>query len=252
MAKLASKVVEQAKAWLGRKESDGSHKEIIDVYNSHTPRARGYKMPYTDPWCATFVSAVAVKLGYTDIMPTECSCNKMIELYQKLGVWVENENRTPNPGDIVFYDWEDDGKGDNKGRSDHVGIVEKVSGGNITIIEGNYKNSVKRRTLEVNGKYLRGYAVPKYDAEPVTPAEPKVTAEYTIGMRNLKRGCTGEDVRALQILLKGRGCNGNMNAPDGKFGPNTEGAVKLFQTQEKLGVDGIAGVKTLGRLLGVS
>lgn len=245
MAKLASKVVEQAKAWLGRKESDGTHKEIIDVYNSHTPRARGYKVSYTDPWCATFASAVAVKLGYTDIMPTECSCNKMIELYQKLGVWVENENRTPNPGDILFYDWEDDGKGDNKGRSDHVGIVEKVSGGNITIIEGNYSNSVKRRTLKVNGKYIRGYAVPKYDSEA------KSTAEFTIGMRNLKRGCTGEDVRALQILLKGRGCNGNMYAPDGKFGPNTEGAVKLFQKQEKLSVDGICGPKTWSKLLGI-
>jgi hypothetical protein len=246
MSKLASKVVEQAKAWIGRKESDGSHKEIIDVYNSHTPRARGYKVSYTDPWCATFVSAVAVKLGYTDIMPTECSCNKMIELYKKLGVWVEDENRTPNPGDILFYDWEDNGKGDNKGNSDHVGIVEKVSGGNITIIEGNYSNSVKRRTLKVNGKYIRGYAVPKYDSEA------KPTAEFTIGMRNLKRGCTGEDVRALQILLNGRGCNGNMYSPDGKFGPNTEGAVKLFQKQEKLSVDGIAGVKTLGRLLGIS
>lgn len=246
MSKLASKVVEQAKAWLGRKESDGTHKEIIDVYNSHKPRARGYKMPYTDPWCATFVSAVAVKLGYTDIMPTECSCNKMIELYKKLGVWVENENRIPTPGDILFYDWEDDGKGDNKGRSDHVGIVEKVSGGNITIIEGNYSNSVKRRTLKVNGKYIRGYAVPKYDSEA------KPVAEYTVGMRNLKRGCEGEDVRALQILLKGRGCNGDMHSPDGKFGPNTEGAVKLFQKQKKLTVDGIVGVKTMGKLLGLN
>lgn len=165
MGKYASKVVEQAKAWLGKKESNGTHKEIIDVYNSHTPRARGYKVTYTDAWCATFVSAVSVKLGYTDIMPTECSCNKMIELLKAKGVWVENENRTPNPGDILFYDWEDDGKGDNKGRSDHVGIVEKVSNGKITIIEGNYKNGVNRRTLKVNGKYIRGYGVPKYDKE---------------------------------------------------------------------------------------
>ena len=167
MVKYAKSVIAQAQAWLGKNEKDGSHKEIIDVYNSHKPRARGYKMTYTDPWCATFVSAVAVKLGYTDIMPTECSCNKMIELYKKLGVWVENENRTPNVGDILFYDWEDNGKGDNTGRADHVGIVEKVDGNTITIIEGNYKNSVKRRSVKVNGKTIRGYAVPKYDAEPV-------------------------------------------------------------------------------------
>lgn len=165
MAKYASKVVKQAQAWLGCKESDGTHKAIIDTYNEHKPRARGYKVKYTDAWCATFVSAVAIKLGYTDILPTECSCPKMIEKLQKLGVWVENENRTPAPGDIIFYDWQDNGKGDNLGASDHVGIVEKVSGDEITVIEGNYNNAVGRRTLKVNGRYIRGYGVPKYDKE---------------------------------------------------------------------------------------
>lgn len=182
MSKLASKVVNQAKAWLGKKESDGSHKEIIDVYNSHKPLARGYKVKYTDHWCATFVSAVSIKVGYTDIIPTECSCEKMIALFKKLGVWVENENRTPNAGDIIFYDWEDNGKGDNKGWSDHVGIVEKVQSGKITIIEGNYSNQVKRRTLSVNGKYIRGYAIPKYDKEetkkPTTSYYPKCESKY--------------------------------------------------------------------------
>lgn len=168
MAKYASKVVSQAKAWIGCKESDGTHKKIIDLYNSHKPLARGYKVTYTDAWCATFVSAVAIKLGYTDIIPTECSCNRMIELFKKLGVWVENENRTPKAGDIIFYDWEDNGSGDNKGVSDHVGIVEKVSADKITVIEGNYSNAVKRRTLAVNGKYIRGYGVPKYDVEKAT------------------------------------------------------------------------------------
>lgn len=165
MAKYASKVVEQAKAWLGLKESNGSHKQIIDVYNSQKPLPVGYKLKYTDAWCAGFVSAVAVKLGYTDIIPCECSCPRMIALFQKNGIWVENDAYVPNPGDIIFYDWDDNGVGDNKGGSDHVGIVEKVANGKVTIIEGNYSNSVKSRTLSVNGKYIRGYGVPKYDAE---------------------------------------------------------------------------------------
>ena len=155
-------VVKQAKAWLGRKESNGSHKKIIDVYNSHKPLARGYKVKYTDAWCATFVSAVAIALGYTKIIPTECGCEKMIALFKKLGSWSESDSRTPAAGDIIFYDWQDSGSGDNKGGSDHVGIVEKVSGGTITVIEGNYSNAVKRRKLNVNGKYIRGYGVPKY------------------------------------------------------------------------------------------
>ena len=171
MGKYASEVVKQAKKWLGKKESDNSHREIIDVYNSHKPLARGYKVKYTDAWCATFVSAVSIKLGYTDIIPTECGCGKYIELFKKLGVWVENENRTPKVGDIIFYDWEDDGVGDNKGGANHVGIVitDPVNK-SFQVIEGNYDNSVKVRILKVNGKYIRGYAVPKYDKEPTKTA----------------------------------------------------------------------------------
>ena len=168
MVKYADKVVEQAKAWIGKKESNGTHKEIIDVYNGHKPLARGYKVKYTDAWCSTFVSAVAIKLGYTSIIPTECGCEKHIELFKKIGAWVEADDYVPSAGDIIFYDWEDNGKGDNKGKADHVGYVEKVSNQTITIIEGNYKNAVGRRTMKVNAKYIRGYGVPKYDKKPTT------------------------------------------------------------------------------------
>lgn len=177
MGKTASKVIEQARAWLGKKESDGSHKAIIDLYNSHLPLARSYKVKYTDSWCATFVSAVAIKLGYTGIIPTECSCQKMIESFKAIGRWIENENRTPNPGDIIFYDWGDNGSGDNTGWSDHVGIVEAVSGGQITVIEGNYDDAVKRRNLAVNGRYIRGYGVPDYDAETTDAINPQKSVE---------------------------------------------------------------------------
>ena len=101
MAKYASNVVKQAQAWIGCKESNGTHKPIIDVYNAHTPLARGYKVKYTDEWCATFVSAVAIKCGYTDIIPTECSCPKMIDLLKNLGSFDENDARTPKAGDII-------------------------------------------------------------------------------------------------------------------------------------------------------
>ena len=177
MGKYASKVIEQAKAWLGCKESDGSHKPIIDVYNSHKPLARGYKVKYTDEWCATFVSAVAIKLGYTDIIPTECSCSKMIELLKKIDSWVESDGVTPKAGWLILYDWEDNGVGENTGVPNHIGIVEKVSGNTITIIEGNYSESVKRRTIKVNGKYIRGYGAPKYDAEPEVVEKPEVVTK---------------------------------------------------------------------------
>ena len=203
MAKYAKNVVTLAQSWVGKKESDGTHKSIIDIYNTYKPHPRGYKMTYTDPWCATFVSAIAIKLGYTSIMPVECSCNKMIELYKKLGCWVENENRTPKSGDIIFYDWEDNGTGDNKGVSDHVGIVEKVANNKITIIEGNYSHAVKRRTLNVNGRYIRGYAIPKYDAVPVV-TQPTTSTIKKGDLVSIKSGAKYYNGKAVPSWVVGQ------------------------------------------------
>ncbi len=73
-----------------------------------------------------------------------------------------------------------------------------------------------------------------------------------LSLPTLQRGDKGESVRALQILLAGRGHKGNMHEPDGKFGPNTEGAVKSFQKAQGLDADGIVGPNTWTKLLGVS
>lgn len=177
MSYLRSKIVDQAKNWIGRKEADGGHKEIIDVYNSHTPLARGYRVRYDDEWCATFVSACAIKCGYTEIIPTECGCQKMIELFKKMNRWVERDSYVPEAGDVIFYDWQDNGVGDNVGYSDHVGLVERVNGNTIVIIEGNYSNSVKRRSLKVDAKNIRGYGVPKYDEVQAPVVEKPVVEE---------------------------------------------------------------------------
>lgn len=164
MAK-ASELLKVMQSWVGKNEKDGSHKEIIDIYNSQSKLPRGYKVKYTDPWCATTISALAIKCGATDIIPTECGCGEMIKLLQKMECWIENENRTPNVGDLIFFDWQDSGVGDAKGWADHVGFVESVVNGIITVIEGNFNGEVKRRAIQVNGRYIRGYGVPKYDIE---------------------------------------------------------------------------------------
>lgn len=251
MPKYASEVVKQIAAWVGLNESAGTHKQIIDIYNSHKPHPRGYKMTYKAPWCATTVSAVAITLGYTDIIPVECSCTKMIELFKKLGAWVEDENRTPNPGDILFYDWDDNGVGDNKGGPEHVGIVEKVANGKITIIEGNYSNSVKRRTLSVNGRYIRGYGVPKYDTEDVanTTTTSKGATTVNVELKVLKKGSKNNQVKTLQRILYAMGYALGSNPVDGVFGSKTDAAVRAYQKKHKLEVDGIVGEKTWVKLL---
>ncbi len=249
MPTTREKIVKQAQSWIGCKASDGTHKKIIDVYNADKPLPRGYKVKYTDAWCATFVTACAIKCGATDIIPKECSCNKMIELFKGLGCFVENDAHVPSPGDIIFYDWEDNGTGENKGYSDHVGIVEKVSGGTITVIEGNYNNACKRRTLKVNGRYIRGYGVPKYTA---TATPTPTVKSVSISLPILSKGSKGDSVKALQALLNGYGYTDATEkalALDGSFGTATLYALKKYQDANGLTVDGICGVNTWKSLL---
>lgn len=181
---LREKIVSIATGWIGCNGNDGSHKKIIDVYNSHKPLACGYAVKYTDMWCSTFASAVAIKAGLTDIIPTECGCERHINLFKNLGAWVEDDAYTPKAGDYIFYDWEDNGVGDNKGYSDHIGIVVSVSGSTIKVIEGNMNNAVGYRNIKVNAKYIRGYGVPNY-ASKATKADKveakPVTTEYKVG-----------------------------------------------------------------------
>ena len=159
---LRNKVVDVMRGWLGWSEANGKFRSIIDLYNTQRPLPRGYAVQYDDEWCATTVTAAGMAAGLHDIIFGECSCSKMIELYRAAGRWEENDAYRPEPGDIIMYDWQDTGKGDNTGGADHVGIVEKVVGNTITIIEGNKGEAVARRTLAVNGRYIRGYCLPDY------------------------------------------------------------------------------------------
>ena len=111
-------------------------------------------------------------------MPTECGCPPMIRLYQDIGRWVEDDAYVPSPGDVVFYDWQDSGVGDNVGQSDHVGIVVACTDGMMTIIEGNCDNAVKLRQIAVNARFIRGYGCPDY-ASKADGAEPQPTPTPT-------------------------------------------------------------------------
>ena len=63
---------------------------------------------------------------------------------------------TPAAGDIIFFDW------GNNGTIDHVGIVERVSGGTVHTIEGNSGDKVARRSYSIGSSNIYGYGVPAY------------------------------------------------------------------------------------------
>ena len=164
VTEIRTKVVETAKRHIGCKEGSKEHHAIIDLFNTVKPD--GWKMTYSSAWCAAFATEVLIEaLGAADakkVAPMSANCDNMIRHAKEMGCWVENDAYKPKKGEMVLYDWQDTGYGDDKGGADHVGIVEKVSGNTITVIEGNYSDMVKRRTLQVNGRYIRGYVTPLY------------------------------------------------------------------------------------------
>lgn len=147
-------VVEMAGQYVGCRKGDSRHRLIIDGYNAMTPRPRGYKMTYEDAYCAAFVSYVLGSVGIR--VYNECSANKMRRLFEQAGRYKpKSSGYRPRPGDVIIFDW------DNNGTGDHAGIVADVdSAGRVATIEG---NTTGGRTLrQVRRSNILGYGVPDY------------------------------------------------------------------------------------------
>jgi hypothetical protein len=72
--------------------------------------------------------------------------------------------------------------------------------------------------------------------------------KFTVELSILSRGCEGEEVRALQVMLKGYGYQ---IVADGIYGAKTENAVMCYQEDNGLFVDGIAGFETRKNMNGI-
>lgn len=93
------------------------------------------------------------------------------------------------------------------------------------------------------------WAVPKcIDGDVPTPT-PEPTPEPTPGTKpTIKRGSKGPFVTLAQTELKNKGYDLGSSGVDGNFGKATEAAVKAFQTDSGLKVDGIIGPATWAKL----
>lgn len=154
--------VRTAQNYFGCREADGSHRDIIDIYNSHEPLAAGYTVQYTDSWCAVFVSTAAIESSITDILPTECGCERQIGLWQALHRWEERDSYIPLPGDLIYYDWDETKPGECTGWSDHVGMVVGTKWPFLKVIEGNKDDCVTYRVIRLNDPQIRGFGLPDY------------------------------------------------------------------------------------------
>ncbi|MFD8088983.1 peptidoglycan-binding protein [Streptomyces malaysiensis] len=165
MSTQATKVQSISKAEIGYKEGySNGHWNNKEKYAAQVPgmawvSAGGY------PWCALFVSWVAMKAGVEDLFPRSASCAYGVSWFKGKGRWSEY----PAIGSQVFY---------GPGGGTHTGICVAYDSTTITCVEGNTNTS---GSPEGNGVYLRtrkrrdtnvyGYGLPKF-SEGVTTADP--------------------------------------------------------------------------------
>lgn len=179
-------LVAVAKTQLGYKESDLDF--IVDsegVKHGYTRYGHWYGARYSE-WCAMFASFC---LNYAQIpesyFPQDSNCANWVSTLKYLDLYQSAEDYEPTAGDLVFFDWENDG------RADHVGIVIAVNGSEITTIEGNVGNGVGERSYNLAGendilgfgclsaayeKYLADHA----DEEPVVEDQTEVAYQATL------------------------------------------------------------------------
>lgn len=165
----ADDIISVMAGWIGYSEANGKHRQIVDIYNGYGAShgyPRGYKVSYNDAWCDVAVSAAFIKAGAVGLIGgVECGVEEHIAIFKQKGIWTDDGNITPKPGYIIAYNWNDSTQ-PNDGYADHIGLVESVSGKTITVIEGNYDDQVKRRSIPVGWGYIRGYAMPAYTEQP--------------------------------------------------------------------------------------
>lgn len=103
-------------------------------------------------WCACFVSWCGEQCGYIEsgAMPKFSLCSDGAKWFQSKGQFKDG-SYVPAAGDIIFFDWEDDGS------IDHVGIVESVGKGNVNTVEGNSGDKVKRCSYPIGDSEIYGY-----------------------------------------------------------------------------------------------
>lgn len=147
----------------GRAFTAGSNQAIVEVALTQLGNEGGqpywswYGFDSRVEWCACFVSWCADQCGYIDsgLIPKFAGCIDGANWFKSNNRW-NDRNYEPKAGDIIFFDWEDDGT------TDHVGIVEKCENGTVYTVEGNSGDACRQRQYTVGSRNIYGYGIPAY------------------------------------------------------------------------------------------
>ena len=140
-------------------ESQLGYRETAE---NHTKYGKWYGMD-GQPWCAMFVSWCARRAGVPQsVIPNFASCTYGgMKWFREQGRW-KNADYTPQSGDLVFFDWEEEDGSGRDGQAEHVAIVEYVTNDTIHTIEGNTDNEMVERRERPRNEDVLGFGVPAY------------------------------------------------------------------------------------------
>ena len=147
----------------GRAFTSGGNQAIVEVALTQLGNEGG--QPYWSwygfngrvEWCACFASWCADQCGYLEsgIIPKFSLCSDGVDWFKGRGQW-QDKNYEPQAGDLIFFDWGNDGS------IDHVGIVEKCENGTVYTVEGNSGDACKQQSYPVGSGSIYGYGCPAY------------------------------------------------------------------------------------------
>lgn len=150
-------VLAVAKSQLGYTESSRNYQVMEDgvTTKGYTRYGAWYGVPYGD-WCAMFVSFC---LSYAEVedYPLDCYCPTWVTNLKKIDAFYTEADQDPVPGDIIFFDWDQDGI------SDHVGLVAgftpatEYAAAKIKTIEGNSADRVQYVDYLLSDPEIMGY-----------------------------------------------------------------------------------------------
>ena len=220
-ADMGTTIVKEFSKYIGTTEYNGIVATIQKWY---------YGTLVKDAWCATSTSYFANVAGIIDQIggKHEGVYEMMMatkRLHKNDGRFFEYPN-IPSElklNDIIFF---------KRNGASHVAHIWQTSvkytgSGKINVLGGNQSDMIC--TKDYNQNSIQAVYRPYYNNEERT---------------YLKKGDNGADVKAMQKLLISNGYSCGSAGADGDFGNDTEKAVKAFQKDAKLTVDGIYGIKT--------
>lgn len=148
----AAAIVKVANSQIGVKESPYNNVKYNTWYYGREVKDKSSR-DTSHAWCVVFISWCADRAGIsTDIVPKTAGVGSIMNFYKNEGRYkTRSSGYVPKVGDIAIF-----------GNASHAGIVVSCDGKTVSIVEGNYSDSVKLNTYKVGTRTISGYCAPNY------------------------------------------------------------------------------------------